>query len=222
VAASHVLKLFEIDFMRCNNETARSLAARRCDDLLSRMNDVDRKAVQRWHDPAMHAASERPLEYVAGVYRAGAGDYESAARLFEAARQSVPELSLWNLELTWLLLGCNRQLHANPTVEDVQLGQEAIRIGGLLERYVDAENADVQRYLGLALSLAGQHAAAIPRLERAAGATGGKQAWEIVAALADSYVQSGRSQDARRVLERAARDPQMTEGARQALARLAP
>lgn len=216
-AASHVRKLFAIPFMRRNNEAARLRFESRWSDLLAEMSDVDRTAVERWRDPSLHGASERPLEHVVGVFRAIAGDHAAAEPLFRFACQAVPPVSVWRLETTWLLLQSRRHLHDAPSREDMDLCHEMIRVGELLDRYSDAGNADVQRYLGLAYNLAGDNASAVSRLEPVIDRTTGQAAWEITQALADSYLQLGRGEDARRTLERAARDPQAGAAARRLL-----
>ncbi len=217
LAASHLQKLFDIDFIRKNNEAAHRRVETLGNDLLARMSDVDRKAVERWRDPSLHGETDRPLEWVVGVYRMEGGDYEAASRLFRVARESVARVSLWRLELTWLLLTCNRHLHTAATAEDEQLCREAIQIGRLLERHGGDENARVMRYLGLAYNLADDPIAAIARLEPAVRTGSGEARWEVVAALADSYLQVGRKDDARRLLGMAMRDPQMAAPARQML-----
>ena len=218
LAASHLQKLFAIDFMRKNNEAAHRRVETLGNDLLARMSDADRKAVERWRDPSLHGATDRPLEWVVGVYRMEGGDYEAASRLFHVALESVARVSLWRLELTWLLLTCNR--HLESTGENEQLCREAIQIGRLLERHGGAENPRVLRYLGLAYNLAGEHSAAIARLEPVLRAGSGEAVWEVVAALVDSYLQVGRKDAARRLLELAMRDPQMAMPAGQRLHQL--
>lgn len=219
-AAHHMRKLFEIGFMRRNNGAAFERSQALVADLRTRMTELDRTASDRWNDPELHGTSERPLEAVVGLYRLRAGDFAAAARLLRVARVSVPLLSLWRLELTWLLLTCHRHLHDQPTPEDLLLCEDAIRVGGILERFDPTRNADIAGYLGLAYNLAGNHGAAIERLEVAARTTGTVDRWDVARALADSYWQLGRVEDARRLLEGAAADPAMGEAAKRLLARM--
>ena len=219
-AASHVRKLFDIPFMRANNEAAHVRFESRYGELLAKMSDVDRTAVERWYDPSLHTASERPLEYVAGVYRATAGDHAAAEPLFRFARAAVPLVSVWRLQTTWLLLESRRHLHDAPSQEDADLIRDMIRVGELLERSGEAANPDVKRYLGLAYNLAGENVQAVSRLEPLMGRTTGQASWEIARALADSYLQLGRREDARAILESAARDPATAAAAQSLLQRL--
>jgi len=214
VAATHVQKLFAIPFMRQNNEAAFQRFDARCRDLLGAMSDLDRKAVAQWRDPSLHGASDRPLEFVVGAYRMQAGDYAAAAGLLRVAHAGVPAASSWRLELDWYILRCNRNLHAEPTDEDRALCQDAIAVGELLDRYSLPGDARVLRYLGLAHNLAGNHAAAIAALEPIFSAQRGAEGFEVVAALFDSYLQTGQRDLAVRVLTQAARDPEMAEAAR--------
>lgn len=220
VAATHIQKLFAAPFMRAQNETAFERADARCRELLASMSALDREAVERWWDPTLHGASDRPLEFVAGAYHLKAGDYETAARLLRIARRGVPAISSWRLELTWLLLRCHRHLHAEPTVEDRQLCQEAIGVGELLNRYSQPGDPRVLRYLGLAYNLAGNHPAAISALEPITASSSGAEGWEVVAALADSYVRVGNGDAARLVLDAASRDPETGEAAQSLLRQL--
>ena len=219
VAASYMRNLFDISFMKHNNAAAIQRYDTWSSRLLDGMSDLDRAAVQRQRDPSLPGAAQRPLEFVVGAYRMGAGDFATAARLFRVAQASVATVSLWRLECTWHLLTCNRRLHEAPTQEDAALCQEAIRIGELLERFTNAKNPQEMRFLGLAYNLAGNYPAAIARLEPAVPAVDGAEGWEVVAALADSYQQMGRSDDARRVLRAATAKPVMAEPARRMLRR---
>jgi tetratricopeptide (TPR) repeat protein len=213
VAATHMQKLFTASFMRAQNDAAFQRVEAKCRELLAGMSALDRKAVERWWDPALHGASDRPLEFVVGAYRMKAGDYPAAARLIRIARRGVPAISSWRLELTWLLLQCHRELHTEPTLEDHQLCQEAIGLGELLNQYSQPGDARVLRYLGLAYNLAGNHSAAISTLEPIAASSAGAEGWEVVAALADSYVRVGNADAARRVLDAASRDPEVGKAA---------
>jgi tetratricopeptide (TPR) repeat protein len=186
VAADRVASLFSISFMRENNPEAAERAERRRDSLQARMSPPDRVALARWRDPALHGATDRPLTYAVGVQRMENGDYATAAELFRNARDSLPTVSLWRLELTWLLLKCRRHLAAEPDPEDLRLCREAIAIGELLDRFGDEPSPDVLRYLGLAYNLAGDHPAAVRCLERARAGGIAADDPESAAALADS------------------------------------
>jgi tetratricopeptide (TPR) repeat protein len=221
VAADRIRSLFEIPFLRENNEERAVQAERLCDSLEAAMSGPDREALERWRDPALHGATDRPLTYVVGVRRMAAGDYEAAAELLRNARESVPTVSLWRLELTWLLLESRRHVLGEPTAEDVRLCREAIAIGELLDRFGQEEHPDVLRYLGLACNLAGDHPAAIRWLERALAVDGAVEEWEPVAVLADSYLQTGRPDAARRLLEAAAGRPATASAATRMLRELA-
>jgi tetratricopeptide (TPR) repeat protein len=214
LAVTHVRRLFDIPFMRRHNEAA----FRRFDEELGRLvaglSPLDSTAVARWHDPGMHGATERPVEFVVGVYRQAAGDHDAAARLYRVALGSVPTLSLWRLELAWRLLVCNRHLHPAPTAEDVQLLEQAIGIGELMRAQAGARTAEVCRYLGLAYNLAGDHRGAVDCLEVAASRAAGAEGWEVMAALADSYRELGRQDLAVGTLDRALSDPGMAAAAR--------
>lgn len=212
-ALQHLRALFKIPFMRRNNEEAFLHFEAVHDSLLASMAPVDRPAIERWHDPSLHGSTERPLEFVVGIYRMQAGDFETAARLFRVARESVTAISLWRLEMTWFLLTCERRLHPEPTPEDLQLAREAIQTGVLLTRHGGAQNPRVLRYLGLAYHMVGEFAPAIAALEPAVRAESGPEAWEVVAALADSYVRTGQPEAARELLTLAARQPGMAEAA---------
>ncbi len=220
LAATHLRTLFDIPFMRRGNPAALERYDGLCRSLIAGMSQIDSTAVERWHDPTLHGATERPVEFVVGLYRMAAGDYAAAAPLFQVAQMSVPVLSLWSLELTWRQLTCNRHLHEEPTPQDGQLAQQAIRIGDLLARNNGAGNPQLLRYLGLAYNLVGDHASAIACLEKVVRTESGGEGWEVVAALADSYQQLGQTDAARGVLSRATQDPAMATAAQQMLQRI--
>jgi tetratricopeptide (TPR) repeat protein len=218
VAAARARSLLGIFFMRKNNEDAYQRLDRLCGSQLESMSALDHKALERWRDPELHGATERPLTHVVGAYRYMQGDYEAAQQLFGSAMASVPTVSAWRLQLIWYFLQCRRHLNAEPSPEDLRLCSEAIAIGELLKQFGHAEEPDVLRYLGLAFNLAGNHKAAIENLEVAIRGVDGEDAWEIVPTLADSYVQAGQRSRARTLLQRAMRDPAMAERAKKLLA----
>jgi tetratricopeptide (TPR) repeat protein len=221
LAVTHARRLFAIPFMEQNNAAARDRYDRELGALTARLGPVDSTAFAAWLDPRMHGASERPIEHVVGTYHLAAGDYAVAARLFRFALGAVPALSLWRLELTWRLLTCNRRLHAAPTAEDQALVAEAIHLGNLLRPTAGPRWPEVACYSGLALNLAGQHAAAVECLSVAAPYASGADGWEVLAALADSYFMLGRRAEALRVLELAARDPALAAAAEHMRAQIA-
>jgi len=220
LAATHLKTLFNIPFMKRSNEMAARHYRDRCQDLLAGMDPVDSLAIERWHDPRLHGATERPVEFVVGLYRMAEGDYATAAGLFRVARASVSLISLWRLELSWRLLTCNRHLRDEPTPEDERLGREVIRIGELLNQNAGTENPQVLRYLGLGYNLAGDHTAAVECLEKVAVDERGRDGWEVVAALVDSYQQLGRADSALALLNRATLDSGMAPSARRMLKQL--
>ncbi len=217
VAATRLEALLGIPFMQRHNRDAFERLSARREALLSSMSDRDRLAVERWHDPGLHGYTDCPLSLIVGVYRMEDGDYETAAALFRVARATVPAVSLWRLQSTWYLLRCHRRLHEKPTQDDVRLCQQAIEIGELLTRLGGADDHRVQRYLGLAYNLMGNHPAAVACLEGAVRRASGEEGWEVAAVLVDSYVQLHRIDEARALLNLALQDPQMAEPARRLL-----
>jgi len=213
LAVTHVRRLFDIPFMKQHNASAFQRFDSELSALVARLGPLDSTAVEAWRDPRLHGATERPVEFVVGMYHLAAGDHAAAARLFRVALRSVPVLSLWRLELSWRLLVCNRHLHAEPTAEDGVLVAEAIHVGELLRPTAGARWPEVARYLGLAYNLAGNHGAAIGCLSAAAPSATGTDGWDVAAALADSYRELGRREDALRVLDRAAANPALAAAA---------
>lgn len=221
VASARARSLLGISFMRRNNEAAYRRWDHVCETELASMSALDHKALERWRDPELHGATERPLTYVVGAYRFQQGDYATAERLFRVAMATVPTVSSWRLQLTWYILLCRRHLADEPGPEDIRLCGETITVGEMLKQFGHAKERDVLRYLGLAYNMAGEYQSAVENLRAAIdGAPGGADTWEAVAALVDSYVQTGRVADARALLQRAAQDPGMADRARRLLTSL--
>jgi hypothetical protein len=222
VAATRVRSLFEIPFMRANNEVAATRARQRADSLLTAMSDDDRRVVSEWRDPRLHGATDRPLTMMIAIDRMRRGDYASAEPLLRSARATVPEVSLWRLQLTWFLVTCRRHTIDAPTDVDRELCADAVRTGELLTRFGHDDSPEVNRFLGLAYNLAGQHDRAVSRLEGTVPDAHGADRWEVVRTLLDSYGQLGREDDARALLRRAAEDPTLSEAVRQLLEQYGP
>ncbi len=220
LAVTHLLTLFNIPFMKRSNEGAARQYRNRLEELRVGMDEVDSLAIERWRDPRLHGATERPLEFVVGQYRMAAGDWAAAAGLFRVARASVSVLSLWRLELSWRLLTCNRHLNDSPTPEDERLGREVVRIGELLNQHAVTTNPQVLRYLGLGYNLAGRDTAAASCLEKIIPNAKGRDDWEVVEALVDSYRATGRNESALALLNRAVQDSGMALPARRMLSEL--
>lgn len=220
VAAARARSLLDISFIRRNNEAAYLRANRICQSQLAAMSPLDHKALERWRDPGLHGATERPLTYVVGAYRFEQGDYATAERLFRTAMTIVPTISSWRLQLTWYVLLCRRHLVEEPGPEDIRLCGEAVAIGEMLKQFGHAKEPDVLRYLGLAYNMAGDYEPAIENLKAAMDAAAGTPSWDSVAALVDSYVQTGQISPARALLQRAARDPGMADRAKRLLSSL--
>jgi tetratricopeptide (TPR) repeat protein len=217
VAATRIRTLFGIPFMKGSNLAAFERAQNLCQELLAEMSEIDRRAVERWRDPFLHGAADLPLTFVVGVYRMLDGDYEIAERLFRTAETTVPMMSLPRLQLIWNILRCRRHLLEEPELEDHRLCREAIHIGEMLNRHGHEGNPEVMRYLGLAYNLVGDHRLAVKYLEEAVRWVSGAGEWEVVATLADSYVQIGQNDAARQLLKAATQDPEMREPARRML-----
>jgi len=203
-ALRNLRAIFEIPFMKRNNTAANRRFVEAETALLDTLPPGDRAAIERWKDPALHGATDRPLEFLIGLDRMAAGDHASAARLFRVARASVPRLSLWRQEIDWYLLTANRHVHDQPTAEDLELLQETIQLGRLLISHGGEKNSRVQRYLGLALVLAGEAGQAIPLLESALrDSKPATDSWEVIEALVAAYLQTNRRDAARGLLEKA-------------------
>ncbi|HEX7879824.1 MAG TPA: hypothetical protein VF720_10465 [Candidatus Eisenbacteria bacterium] len=220
LAVSHLTTLFRIPFMRQANEAARQRFDERLRQIEESMSPGDLAAAKRWRDPSLHGMSDRPVEFVAGVYRQAAGDFAGALELYRVARISVSVLSLWRLELDWRIITCNRHLQDGPTDEDARLGREALKIGELLTENVARPNPDLLRYYGLAQNLAGDDAGAIRSLEAVEPLPTGSDGWEVTVALADAYLGSGQREKAVALLTDATNRPETAEAARRALAEL--
>ncbi|MFQ5424925.1 MAG: hypothetical protein ACE5F9_13225, partial [Phycisphaerae bacterium] len=177
VADSRVNTLFNIPFMKRSNPQAHERFLHRCNNLLNAMSPLDREAVTRWRDPGLHVSRHRPLSFVIGYYRMTHGDYAGAAPLFEFARNSLPRMSLWRLQLSWYILKCHRMMHAEPTKDDRHLCREAIRIGRLLNQFVGFRDPSGPTYLGLVYNLVGNHDAAVTCLDSAVRYAKGPEAF---------------------------------------------
>ncbi len=209
VADSRANTLFNIPFMKRSNPQAHERFLRRCDELLNAMSPLDREAVARWRDPGLHVSRHRPLSFVIGYYRMTHGDYAGAAPLFEFARNSLPRMSLWRLQLSWYLLKCHRMMHAEPTEDDRRLCREAIRIGRLLNQFVGFRDPSGPTYLGLVYNLVGNHEAAVTCLDSAVRYAKGPEAFDVVKALSDSLERTGQVNRARLLLRLASEDEEL-------------
>ncbi len=220
VVANRVKKLFNISFMRRNNEDVRERFEKLCVDLRFRMSLRDREAVDKWHDPELHAGNHRPLTFVVGYYRMADGDYETAEKLFRNARDSTSRVSKWRLQLTWYLIKCHRMLQREPTEEDWALCHEGIQIGELLVKFSGVKDLEAQSYLGCIYNLIGKHEAAEHYLDEAVLAARGWEGWDAIRALADSLMHLGKYDRARKLLTLARNDPEMRDAALRMLADL--
>jgi tetratricopeptide (TPR) repeat protein len=220
VAVSRVDTLMQIPFMQRNNEAAHQLVANREKQIVAKLDDIGRQAIEHWHDPGLHVTNHRPLTFVAGYYYMANGDYQKAAELFPVARTSLAEISLWRLQLTWYLLKCHQRLQAEPTAEDFRLCAEGIEIGETLNAVGGFRDPLGPTYLGILHNLAGNHQRAIYYLDNAVRYARGNEGWDAVYALADSLAKSGKQDRARLLLTLSQKDPAMKKPAEKMLDRI--
>lgn len=219
--ASRMRTLFAIPFMARANPVAQARVAKRCDELLAAMSETDRAAVRQWKDdPALHVSNHRPITMVVAYQRMAAGYLAGAADLFDVARRSVTNVSLWRLQLDWCVLHCRQRLQLRPTEHDRDVLADAIEVGELLRRFGGFHDPLGPSYLGMAYNMAGNHSAAIALLNDSVRYARGAEGWPVIVALADSLVRTGQVGRARLLLELAQRDPEIRSSAAQLLSRL--
>jgi hypothetical protein len=119
----------------------------------------------------------------------------------------VPNVSLWRLQFTWYVVRGERRLKGTLDAGDLALCREGIEVGRLLEKFTGFPDPQGPSYLGMLHHANGDYARAIHYLNDAVRYASGKEGADVVAALADSLVRTGKPDRAITLLNLARRDP---------------
>ncbi|MFQ5502098.1 MAG: hypothetical protein ACE5EQ_07320 [Phycisphaerae bacterium] len=202
-AVAHTLSvLCNIPFYRESNPGAFSRFHQRAGRMEATMPPEVIEVVRRWEGPSMHRGAKRPLSGEAARKRIAAGDYSGAESLLDVAARSVPPLSSWNVEYTYLMLACRSKRLGRLTETDRILARRAIERGTTLLRYGRSENGLTERNVGRLLQLRDEYEASIPFLSAARGKIPpGDQLFVVDRALVDSLLRMGRKSEALAIVE---------------------
>jgi len=202
-AVAHTLSvLCDIPFYRESNPGASNRFHQRAGRLEATMPPEVVEVVRRWEGPSMHRGAKRPLSGEAARKRIAAGDFSGAESLLDIAARSVPPLSSWNIEYTYLMLACRSKRLGRLTEADRILARRTIERGKTLLRFGRSENGLTERNVGRLYQLRGEYEASIPFLSAARGKIPpGDQLFAVDRALVDSLLRMGKKNDALAIVE---------------------
>jgi lysophospholipase L1-like esterase len=215
--AHRMLSLLSAPFYRANNEAALARFTKICADHEAAMSPSVLAAVQRWQQPSAHTQYHRPITSFVAQALMAEGNFTAADRLFLIAADNVPTYHLWGLEFTWNALQCRRRLRPAPLAEDLALAQRIVDRGEVFMAVTRVQPPPIVQYVGLAHHVLGHHAKAADCLGEVVKFVVNVEGMDVVAALADSLVKTGRREDARRLLSMPQSNPELAAACRDML-----
>ena len=193
--------LFGISFMKRANQGAFDRFDSLCRELEQRSSPAVREALLEWQTVRPHAGGLRPLTGMVARIALREGRVAEAADLYRIAISQVPEYTSWFLEYVYFELAATEKLSGKLTEVNRSEAKHAIEVGRTLLAFGHSESGLTERYVGRLHQLRGEWTEAIPYLEAARGRMGGTDLVACDQALATSYMQAGRSADAKRLID---------------------
>jgi tetratricopeptide (TPR) repeat protein/nitrate reductase NapE component len=193
--------LFGISFMKRGNRAAHARFEALCQELEARVSPGVREALLEWQTVRPHAGGMRPLTGMVARVALREGRIAEAARLYEIAKSQVPEYTSWFLEYAYFELAATERLTGSLTESNRAEAARAIEIGRTLLAFGNSESGLTERYVGRLHQLQGEWPEAIPYLEAARPKMSGTDLVACDQALVMSYLNSGRTSDARRLID---------------------
>jgi lysophospholipase L1-like esterase len=193
--------LFNISFMKRGNAAAFERFDALCLDLEKRSSPSVREVLLEWQTARPHAGALRPLTGMVARVALREGRVDEAAKLYAIAMKQVPEYTSWFLEYVYFELAATERLTGTLTEFNRAEAARGIEIGRALLAFGNSESGMTERYVGRLHQLRGEWIEAIPFLEAARGKMGGTDLVACDQALAMSYIKSGRTANARALIE---------------------
>lgn len=161
-------------------------------------------ALRLWQDPATHrgAGGEvRPIGGLVGHALHESGHDAQAEPLFRVAADSVTPLGSWEVEYRCMALLCRRGAKGTLDEADRTEALDAARRAGLVLKLGASKTGATEYYLGLLRQVRGEYAESIAPLEAACEKLPISKRPGPAAALADSFVRTGRPDKAAAFLD---------------------
>ena len=201
-AVAHMMRvIFNIPFMRETNPEAFA----RFNELATRIETnypPDVQTVMREYQTATpHAGGKRPITGMVARALMREGKYAEALSLLRIAQNAVPNYTSWHMEYVYFALVCQEKLDGSLSEEHKAQALEEIKQGRFLLQHGHSDFGLAERYLGRLHQLRGEFAEAIPYLLASRKKLNGTDLVAADQALVVSYLKTGNSGEARRVVE---------------------
>ena len=193
--------VFSVGFMREHNPAAWRRFDERVRAFEASLSPELLAMVREWQTEVPHAGGKRPITGMVARQFMREKRYDEALKLFQIARQSVPEYTSWHMEYVYFALACREKIAGQLDEEDRKLALAEIEQGKFLLRQGFSQTGFTERYTGRLHQLRGEFAEAIPFLNASREKLSG---FELVAAdqaLFMSFVKTRQLADARKLAE---------------------
>ena len=193
--------VFSVGFMREHNPAAWRRFDERVRAFEASLSPELLAMVREWQTEVPHAGGKRPITGMVARQFMREKRYDEALKLFQIARQSVPEYTSWHMEYVYFALACREKIAGQLDEEDRKLALAEIEQGRFLLRQGFSQTGFTERYTGRLYQLRGEFAEAIPFLNASREKLSG---FELVAAdqaLFMSFVKTRQLADARKLAE---------------------
>jgi hypothetical protein len=183
--------IFHAPFMRANNPGAFD----RFDQAVTQFENAADPALgavlREWVTAPPAPGGRRPLTSAVARLRLQEGNFAESLKLFQIARQSVPEYTSLHMEFTCLMLECQARLQGDLKASDRATARAEIEQGEVLLQHGASKSGFTEYYLARLHDVCGEYAQGIPLLKASRQRLSGTDLVAVDQSLIVSYLKTG-------------------------------
>ena len=156
-----------LPFFRSNNPNAAVRFEQRADDTAAALRPALRAALRQTMGTSGQVVGHKPVSGFVAMALLREQRFAEAATLLEVALRSTSPYSSWNLEYAYYLLVCRQATQGLLTAADGAFARAALARGAFVLEHGFTGTGYSERYMARIHQMLGEHAQAIPLLQRA-------------------------------------------------------
>lgn len=173
-----------------------------CRGLFAAWDEPTRALAIEWQKPDTHQGAKRPLSAMVGKLRVSQSKVDEAESLYASAARSVFAYSSWSLEYELYRLACRAQLNKGTlSDEDRTAATAALQRGLLLVNRPGGSSGMTERHVGMLHQTLGEFDKSVPYLNAARTKLFEEAKVACDSALATALARTGRTAEARIIID---------------------